>query len=659
MKKTKADEIVRLVNDLRLHRYLYYNKQPRIDDAAFDALLERLRQLDPTNEVLLETGAPPDKDSGWQKVAHYMRLSSLANSMSEDEFRKWAAGCNVQGKVFVGEDKFDGLSVELVYDEGKLAQGITRGDGRQGEDITINIAKMQYVKLTIPEKAKLSVRGEIMLFKQDFETINAEIVKSGEKPYANPRNAAGGICKRFDGKYSEFLRVVTYDVVSSDLTFTYETEKMDYLNHTLGFVTANYKLLTSEGIIQLRKDYTDSLRDKLPYFIDGIVVKVNNITRQKEMGIHSNGDPKSMTAFKFDARGVATTLMDCVPTIGRTGVITPNAVIDPVNIDGSMVKAASIHNYDEIERLGLGIGDTILVIKAGEIIPKITQVIKSAGQKIKAPTVCPKCGGPVVRRVDENGKEGALLYCDNEECEGREFRKLRYWVDTLKKRMGLDGVGESTVEQLYEKGLIKDPADFYAIKAEDILALDRSGDKLAKKVVEGFEKTKEMDLVTFLAGLGISSLGTTMAETLAEEFDLFALTQEATVEDLAKIPNVGQSRAQDIIKGLEQRAPLIEKLMQAGIKIKKASAVQLVSNKLQGKSFQVTGGFTKTNPKTSKPYKREEWNEFVAENGGIVARVNKDLNYLVAIKSSSNKIKKAIDLGVKTISEDEFWTMME
>jgi DNA ligase (NAD+) len=384
MKKGNGDEIKRLEGEIKLHRYLYYNKEPRISDPEFDALMERLRQLDPENEELKKTGTPVDKDSGWQKADHFLRMVSLNNSMSESEFRKWAGSCVVQGKAFVAEDKFDGSSLEIIYDGSKLVQAITRGDGRTGEDITINVRKMQYVKETIPDKAKLSVRGEIMLFRSDFEQINKELVALGEKPYANARNAANGIAKRFDGKYSDKLRVIMYDIISTEMTFGWETEKMDYLSNTLGFVTANYKLLTLEGILQLRQQYVSTLRDNLPYNIDGLVIKINSIVRQKDLGIHPNGDPKAMTAFKFDARGVATTLLDVKLTVGRTGVITPNAVIDPVNIDGSMVKAATIHNFDEIERLGVGIGDTIMVIKAGEIIPKLTQVITKM-------YTCPEC----------------------------------------------------------------------------------------------------------------------------------------------------------------------------------------------------------------------------------------------------------------------------
>lgn len=650
--KKNVDEIKRLAGEVRLHRYLYYNKQPRISDPAFDALVERLRQLDPDNEELKKTGAPVDEDSGWQKAEHFIRMSSLNNTMSESEFLKWASISLIQGKAFVAEDKFDGSSLELIYEGGRFVQAITRGNGQVGEDITVNAIKMQYVPQTLTEKSKLAVRGEIMLFKADFEKINKDLEVAGEKPYANARNAANGIAKRFDGKYSELLRVIVYDVVSSDLTFSFETEKMDYLSNTLGFVTANYKLLTADGVIQLRQQYMNTLRDQLPYFIDGLVVKINNISRQKQMGLHPNGDPKAMTAFKFDARGVAAKLLDIKYTVGRTGVITPNAVIDPVNIDGSTVKAASVHNIDEIERLKLGVGDTVLVIKAGEIIPKITEVIKSAGNSAKIPTECPACHGPVV-------KIGANLFCDSEDCVGQEFRRVRHWIETLKKRMGLDGIGISTIEQLYESGAVKDPSDFYKLKADDIANLDRSGEKAGKKIASGLEQTKEMDVVTFLAGLGIPTLGPTLAETITEEHDLYSLMEEVTEADLAKISGIGASRAHEIMQGLEQRRPLIDRLMKAGVKIKKAAAVKQESNKLSGKSFQVTGAFTKTNPKTGKSYKREEWYEFVAANGGTISRVNKDLNFLVTIKASGNKITKASQLGVKMISEEEFWKMVE
>ena len=646
------DEIKRLVNAIKLHRYLYYNKQPRITDQAYDGLIERLRQLDPTNEELLKTGADPDEKNGWPKAEHTMRLSSLNNSMSIEEFRGWAAP-HGPGKIYVGEDKFDGSSLELIYDIGEYVQAITRGNGRRGDDISINAKAMKYVPATITDKSKLSIRGEIMLFKKDFQDINKELIAAGEEPFKNPRNAANGISKNFDGKYLDKLRFVAYDVISSDRTFSWETEKMDFLND-LGFVVATYKLLTAEAVIQLREQYMSSLREQLPYNIDGLVVKLNSITKQKELGLHPNGDPKGQSAFKFDARGVATTLLDIKPTVGRTGVITPNAVIDPVDIDGSKVKAASVCNYDEVKRLGLGIGDTILVIKSGEIIPKIVQVIKSAGKPIEIPTCCPVCHGPVVKEEDS-----AYLYCDNDECEGQEFRRLRHWVDVLKKRCGLDGIGTSTVEQLYEKDLIKDPADFYQLTVNDIADLDRSGEKSATKIVNSFTKTKEMDVVSFLAALGIPSLGPDLAEAITEEYDLYALLEEVSESDLLKISGIGDSRAHDVMQGLSQRRPLIDKLLKLGIKIKKVEDVKVESTKLSGKSFQVTGAFTKTNPKTGKSYKREQWYEFVIANGGTISSVNKNLDFLVTIKNSGNKITKANELGIKMLSEDEFWKMVE
>jgi len=649
MRRNQKSEIMRLAADIRLHRYLYYNKQPRISNQAFDALINQMKQLDPDNDVLKETGAPAAEDSGWQKVPHLLRMASLANAMSEKEFFEWVTATSAKGKVFVAEDKFDGLSVELVYENGQLVQAITRGDGRTGDEILINARKMRYVPETLPEKIKAGVRGEIMLMRADFDFVN----QNSTKQYKNPRNAAAGICKRFDGQFSDRLCVVVYDIISPDINFSFETEKMDYLSKQLGFVTANYKLITATEVVKLRQQYMESLRDKLPYNIDGMVIKINSIQRQKILGLHPNGDPKGQIAFKFDAKGYATTLLDVVWTVGRTGVLTHNAVIDPVDIDGTTVKAASIHNIDEIERLGVGVGDKIMVIKAGEIIPKVIEVIDAKKKGANAPTKCPACGGKVER-------EGANLVCKNENCTGQTFRKLRHWIDTLKKRMGLDAIGESTIEQLYEKKLIEDPADFFTLTEDQLSSIDRAGEKSAKKIASGLAKCKEMDVVTFLAGLGIPSLGTTMAETITDEYDLYSLMEEVTEADLAKISGIGDNRAKEILKGLEERRGLIEKLMSVGITIKKAAdAVKLQSNKLAGKSFQITGALTMTNPDTKKPWKRDEWYEFVQANGGSINRVNKDLDYLIVIRASSNKVKKAQQLGVKMISEDDFWKMVE
>lgn len=659
-KDNTKERIERLVSNIRLHKYLYHTKgEPRISDQEYDALVNTLTQLDPDNDELKQVGAPPDEDSGWQKAVHHIsRLRSLQNSMSIPEYQKWLATVgNPQGRCCVCEDKFDGLSIELFYEIGIFCQGITRGDGHIGDDISINVQLMQYFKPELNEKITCSLRGEIMLFLKDFEEINAELIKNNKKPFANPRNAAAGICKRFDGKWCDKLRIVLYDIVSPDINFSWETEKMDYISNSLDLITANYKLVTPQGVIQHRQQYADSIRQSLPYYIDGVVVKLNSVALQKNLGFTNTGDPKWSTAFKFDPRGVATTILNIVCTVGRTGVITPNAVIEPVKIDGSTVKAATLHNFDEIERLGVGIGDTVMLYKAGEIIPKVQKVIESAGHPFATPTVCPKCGGPVSRKDDG---DGAILYCDSEDCEGKDFRKLRHWVDVLKKRANLENIGESTIEQLYEKDYVKDPADFYTLSIEKIASLDRSGEKNAAKIYKSLEKNKELDLVTFLAALAIPSLGPTIAEVITEEYDLYALMEEVTVDKLSNISNIGPQRAKDIVNGIDKRRNLIEKLMSVGIKIKVISKdINTISNKLAGQSFQITGGISRINPDTRKPYSRDEWYALVQSHGGIISRVNKTLNYLIATRSSSNKIKKAEDLGIKVISEETFWKMID
>lgn len=664
MRKDNVKErIERLASEIRLHKYLYYNKEPRISDPEYDALVFSLKQLDPDHLELTKVGPPPDEDSGWSKtVHHHGQMRSLQNAMTVDEFTKWHSTVGrPQGRCCVCEDKFDGLSIELFYENGILCQAITRGDGQIGDDITLNVKLMQYVKTELKEKINASIRGEIMLFKKDFEEINKQIEAEGKKPFANPRNAAAGICKRFDGKFCDKLRVVVYEIISPDVTFSWETEKMDYLAKVLDLTTANYKLVTPQAVVQLRQQYMDEKRDSLPYNIDGLVVKLNSIATQKSCGFTPTGDPKWATAFKFDARGAAATILDIVCTVGRTGVITPNAVIEPVNIDGSTVKAATLHNFDEIERLGIGVGDLVMLYKAGEIIPKVQKVITSAGNPFKTPTVCPKCGGPVVRKKSGNDDDGAILYCDSEDCEGKDFRRIRHWVDVLKKRVDLENIGESTIEQLYVKGIVKDPADFYTLTIDKVASLERSGEKNATKIVKGFEKCKELDIVTFLAALAIPSLGPTMAETITEEYDLFALLEEVTADDLAKISNIGPQRAKDIMSGLEKRRDLIEKLTSLGVKVKVRSKTptNLISNKFDGKSFQVTGAISKVNPATKKPYTRDEWYELVQSHGGTISRVNKTLNYLVATRSSSNKIKKAEDLGIIILSEENFWKLLE
>jgi len=319
-----------------------------------------------------------------------------------------------------------------------------------------------------------------------------------------------------------------------------------------------------------------------------------------------------------------------------------------------MVKAASVHNYDEVARLGLGVNDTVLVIKAGEIIPKIVEVIEPKGKKFKAPTKCPACGGPLTKEEDK-----ALLYCNNEDCSGQEFRRLRHWIDVMKKQMDLENIGESLIEQLNEAGLVHDPSDFYRLTVEDIASLDRSGEKTAKKIVKGLQKCKDLDIVSFLTALAIPALGNSIAELLAEDYTVDQLLDEATEADLSRLEGIGDSRAADILNGLKKRRKLIDKLKTVGVSIKKAEKPQVVSMSLNGKSFQITGALTKINPKTQKNYKRDDFNSIVEANGGEVKRVGKDLDYLVVCKASSNKISKAEKFGVKTISEDQFWQMIE
>ena len=654
----KSRTIERLESTIRFYRHLYYNKDPRITDQEFDALIEALRQVSPESPVLSEVGSPIDKSMGWPEVKHPYRMRSLANAMTIDEYKKFIVRSRVgPGKELVLEEKLDGCAIDLIYENGEFVQALTRGDGVVGADITPNVRKMKFFKAKLPESINACIYGEVIMLKADFEELIQRLPKKkdGSNAFANPRNAATGISHRFDGLYSDSLSLVVYGIESTDINFSWETEKMEYLSRNLDMVTPMYRLLDREEVIKVRQEYMDTERDKLGVMIDGLVVKINRIQSVKMLGYMSNGDPIGHIAFKFEQRGVAAMVNEIEWRTGRTGKVTPLAWFDPVSYNGTTVRKATLCNIDEVKRLNVKVGDTVLLVKAGEIIPKVISVIESSENKVSIPSCCTSCNASLT-------VIGADLFCTNEECPGRNLKKYKHFIDILKKNMGLEDVGESLIEKLQENGHLETMADFFSIELSDIAGLDRIGEKSARKVYEGLQACKNMDAGTFLMLLGVKGLGESTSKLLLSKYNVSSIISgEIGVKEMVILDGIDTLTATYITEGLAAVQTIIAEMFANGVNIIETKEELPQSNILAGKSFEISGAFTRTNPSTGDKWDRDEIYKLIEANGGTIKSLGKTSgpDYFVNMRGFGKKTEAADKLGIKTIGEEEFWNLLE
>jgi DNA ligase (NAD+) len=561
-------------------------------------------------------------------------MGSLEKVHTQEEFVKWAE--KFPEEVFIIQPKMDGLSLGQKFEQGAFSQAITRGDGFIGEDITPNALKMNgFNKVPFPEihefniESTFSTRCEVILNKQDFLRINSV---SGEDPYKNSRNAASGICRRLDGQYCRYLNLHYYDILA-EMPMN-ENEKLELLKR-LGFNTVPYSLGDIKKMIELYDKFKEK-RDSLPYSIDGMVIKFNSWVKQQELGIVNNC-PKGQIAWKFDPPSAATYLRQVIWEVGRTGVVTPVGYVDPVEIDGSVISKVTLHNIAEIKRLGIGIGDLVTLVKAGDVIPKIIAVLEHKNVPIELPTKCPACGEPLVN--DE-----IRLMCVNDVCPAKSFQRILHFIKTTK----IDSFGEALAEKLFNTGKLLFLDDIFKLKKEDISSIEGWGDKSADTIIGNINNLRKMHPAIFLTSLGIPSLSTSTAEDLWKKYGSIQAVRSATVKDICTIKGYSDISAGKIVEGLKKFDPQIDLLLKH-IELQEASST---GGRLSGMSFCFTGAMDQP---------RAFYQAIATKHGGKNdSTVTKTTTYLVCNENKgSSKSRKAEQYGCKIITADQFIELAE
>jgi len=660
--KAIEKEIEKLRNDIRHHEYRYYVlDNPEISDFEFDQLMHRLQELEGQHPELVTPDSPTQRVGGqpaeeFPKVRHSLPMLSLDNTYSVEElkdFDRRVRELSGRSKVeYVGELKLDGLSMALTYEEDVLMHGVTRGDGIEGEDVTTNVKTIRSVPLRIdPKRAEVigdpkrfEVRGEVILPLKAFEQTNAQREAAGEARFANPRNAAAGSMRQLDSRIVAQRKLdmfLYYLLVDNREPLREHWQNLEVLVK-MGFkVNPHRRLCKSFEELMAYIQEWESKRDSLEYEIDGVVVKVNDIRLWEELGTTAKS-PRWAIAYKYAARQATTRVMNIRAQVGRTGTLTPVADLEPVDVGGVTVSHATLHNMDEIARLGVKIGDAVLIQRAGEVIPQVVKVAKPApeGREFSMPKQCPVCGGEVHRA------EGEVAYrCVNSACPARLKESLLYFAS--RRAMNIDGLGEVLVDQLVDKGLVHDVADLYSLSHEQLANLERMGDKSASNLREEIENSKKASLARLIFALGIRFVGERTGQLLADHFASLDKLAKASEEELLQVEEVGPRVAESILEFFAERRNLavIEKLRQAGLRFEQAKAHKPATY-LAGKQFVLTG--------TLPRYSRDEAKRMIEEAGGrVTGSVSKKTDYVVVGVDPGSKLEKARALGVKTIEEGE------
>ncbi len=659
--KEIRDEAARLQRELRYHAERYYvYDSPEISDYDYDMMYARLLALETEYPELTTPDSPTQRVGGkaldkFEKVTHAVKMNSLSDVFSYDEIREFCerVSQSVKNAEYSVEPKIDGLSVSLRYENGVFVQGATRGDGDVGEDVTQNLKTVYSIPLSLSKPLDLTVRGEVYMPRGVFEKINEKREKEGKALMANPRNAAAGSLRQLDSKITaeRKLDIFVFNFQAGDI---YEdghapalhSETLDTLS-SLGFKVLEETVVTDsvEGIIA-HIERLGALRDSLAYDIDGVVIKLNSLSDRETMGEGTN-TPKWAVAYKFPPEEKETKLEDITIAVGRTGVLTPTAVLSPVRLAGTTVSRATLHNLDFIRERGIMLGDTVVVRKAGDIIPEVvrTKAERRDGseREFNMPTVCPSCGEPVFR------DEGAAVRCTNSSCPAQISRSIEHFAS--KGAMNIDGLGPQIVELLIDSGLIRDAADLYSLRAEDIEKLDRMGKRSAANLLKSIENSKSAGLERLIYSLGIRNVGEIAAAALAAHFKTLDACFEATAEELCSLPDFGEITALCVIEYFShpQNRELCSRLKAAGL-VTEAVAKQ-ASSGFAGLTFVLTG--------TLPTMSRDEASALIKTNGGKVSgSVSGKTDYVVAGDAAGSKLTKAQQLGVKIISEEELLAMI-
>lgn len=653
------EEIKALREKLNYYTDLYYKEDTsEISDAEFDKLMLRLAKLESENPQFFDSDSPTQRVGGeaiseFIQYEHKTQMLSLSNAFSKEELLDFENRIKSQGisPEYVLEYKIDGLSVSLEYNNGVFVKGGTRGNGLVGEDVTENLKTIKDIPLKIDTLDNIVVRGEVYMSKKQFEKLNKTQEKNGLNLFANPRNAASGSLRQLDSKITSKrgLSIFVFNLESENEAMDSHFEMLAYLE-SLGFaVSPNRKKITeiSEVFEEIEQIYIE--KDKLPFEIDGVVIKVDSVKQRKLLGSTSK-TPKWAVAYKFPAEKKETTIEDIEVQVGRTGALTPTAILTPVKISGSTVSRATLHNQDYIDEKDIRIGDAVIIQKAGEIIPEVVEVIKEkrSGSELvfKLPQLCPECSSKVFR---EEGQ--AAIKCINISCPARIKRSLIHFVS--KGAMDIDKMGISIVNKLYDTGLISNVSDIYRLNVDKLLELEGFAQKSSEKLIESINKSKGNDISRLIFGLGIDFIGEKAAKVLSKRFESIDDLIGATYEDLLEIPDFGKVMAESLVNFFKNQAnlQLIADLKGLGVNmISHRNEDSLDSFK--GLKFVLTGSL--------ENFGRKEAGELIELRGGTVSSsVSKNTNVVVAGEESGSKLKKAQDLGIKIIDEKTFKQLLE
>ena len=663
----EVERIYQLREELHRHNHNYYVlNAPEIGDQEFDFLMRELQDLEAKHPECYDENSPSmrvgsDLNKNFTQVQHKYPMLSLANTYSEAEVAEFYD----RVKKALNEDfeiccemKFDGTSISLTYEDGRLLRAVTRGDGVQGDDVTDNVKTIRSIPLVLQGTGypqNFEIRGEILMPWEVFEALNKEREAREEALFANPRNAASGTLKLQNSSIvaSRKLDAYLYYLLADELPGDGHYENMQ-LASGWGFKVSDImrKCATLEEVLEFIR-YWDVERKNLPVATDGVVLKVNSFRQQRNLG-YTAKSPRWAIAYKFQAERACTRLNSISYQVGRTGAVTPVANLDPVQLAGTVVKRASLHNADIIEGLDLRLGDMVYVEKGGEIIPKIVGVDKEArfmlGDKIRFITKCPECGSPLTRYEGE-----AAHYCTNDaSCPPQIKGKIEHFVS--RKAMNIDGLGSETIDQFYQEGMIHNIADLYTLKAPDIACLERMGKKSAVNIMEGIRASKEVPFERVLFALGIRFVGETTAKTLAKAFRSIDALAEASLDDLMQVDEIGARIAQSILQYFAdaRNREIIERLREAGVQMQMAEQDSSeYTDKLAGKSIVISGVFAH--------HSRDEYKDMIEKNGGKnVGSISKKTTFILAGENMGpSKLEKAEKLGIPIINEDEFLKMLE
>ena len=659
-------QIHTLREELRQHNYNYYVlDQPKISDYDFDMKLKELQELEEKHPEFYDPSSPTLRVGGqvtknFATVVHEYRMYSLSNSYSKEELEDWEVRIKklVEGSVeYTCELKYDGASISLTYENGELVRAVTRGDGIQGDDVTHNVKTIRSVPLKLKGDfpPKFDIRGEIVLPYEGFAKMNAERVENGEEPYANPRNTASGSLKLQDSAEvsKRPLDCLLYSIVGENLPFSTQFEGLQKARDWGFKVPQEAELAKSTDAVMKYLEYWDEHRHDLPYETDGVVIKVNNLNQQDELG-YTAKSPRWAMAYKFKAEQASTKLEKITYQVGRTGAITPVANLAPVQLAGTIVKRASLHNADQIEKLDVREGDEVFVEKGGEIIPKIVAVDFTKRDPDSEPTnyisECPECGTELVRKEGE-----AQHYCPNyNHCAPQIIGRIQHFIS--RKAMDIEGLGGETVALLVRENLIENYADLYELKKEQILPLERMAEKSAENLINGIQQSKEVPFERVLFALGIRYVGETVAKKLAKHYKTIEAIEAASQEDLVSVDEIGEKIAESVVDffAVEENRAIVNLLKSHGLQLA-ISEEELVgqTDKLNGNTFVISGVFEKVS--------RSDLKKMIEANGGkVTGSISAKTNYLVAGENMGpSKLAKAEKLGTQIISEDEFLAMVE